>query len=112
MWQQAVSDYEAVKAEERKACNDASRIRELILAILKIRKTIAEDSEKLRAFEQSLIEVANKLSRLDNEEGGPANMALKKCIDALEKLPKSPVSGQIYSVSEMLDAIGGPLGNC
>lgn len=90
LWQQAVSDYEAVKAEERKACNDASRIRELILAILKIRKTIAEDSEKLRAFEQSLIEVANKLSRLDNEEGGPANMALKKCIDALEKLPKKP----------------------
>ncbi|CEH38240.1 DNA helicase related protein (fragment) [Xanthomonas citri pv. citri] len=90
LWQQAVSDYEAVKAEERKACNDASRIRELILAILKIRKTVAEDSEKLRAFEQSLIEVANKLSRLDNEEGGPANMALKKCIDALEKLPKKP----------------------
>ncbi|MGQ5250881.1 DNA helicase, partial [Xanthomonas arboricola pv. corylina] len=90
LWQQAVSDYEAVKAEERKACNDASRIRELILAILKIRKTIAEDSEKLRAFEQSLIEVANKLSRLDNEEGGPANMALKKCVDALEKLPKKP----------------------
>ncbi|MEQ7770952.1 AAA domain-containing protein [Xanthomonas hortorum] len=90
LWQQAVSDYEAVKVEERKACNDASRIRELILAILKIRKTIAEDSEKLRAFEQSLIEVANKLSRLDNEEGGPANMALKKCIDAFEKLPKKP----------------------
>ncbi|WP_234712144.1 DEAD/DEAH box helicase [Xanthomonas citri] len=90
LWQQAVSDYEAVKAEERKACNDASRIRELILAILKTRKTIAEESEKLRVFEQSLIEVANKLSRLDNEEGGPANMALKKCIDALEKLPKKP----------------------
>ncbi|MFB8920492.1 DEAD/DEAH box helicase, partial [Xanthomonas arboricola] len=90
LWQQAVSDYEAVKAEERKACNDASRIRELILAILEIRKTIAEDSEKLRAFEQSLMEVANKLSRLDNEEGGPANMALKRCIDALEKLPKKP----------------------
>ncbi|MCL1528805.1 DEAD/DEAH box helicase [Xanthomonas nasturtii] len=90
LWQQAVSDYEAVKAEERKACNDASRIRELILAILKIRKTIAEESEKLRVLEQSLIEVANKLSRLDNEEGGPANMALKNCIDALEKLPKKP----------------------
>ncbi|WP_254813394.1 DEAD/DEAH box helicase [Xanthomonas campestris] len=39
---------------------------------------------------EPLIEVANKLSRLDNEEGGPANMALKKCIDALEKLPKKP----------------------
>ncbi|WP_202801089.1 hypothetical protein [Cupriavidus basilensis] len=33
LWQQAVSDYEAVKAEARKACTDAGCIRELVQAI-------------------------------------------------------------------------------
>jgi len=42
LWQQAVSEYEAVKAEARNACSDANRIRELIQAICQTRGTIAD----------------------------------------------------------------------
>jgi hypothetical protein len=80
LWQQAVSDYEAVKAEERGACADASRIRELIQAICQTRKTITDKSEALRAFEQKLVDVAEQLTLLDGEES-QANMALKHYLD-------------------------------
>ena len=83
LWQQAVSDYEAVKAEARKACSDANRIREVIQAICQTRATIADKSKSLRALEQQLTDVVNQLSRLDAEESRPANMALKQCLDAL-----------------------------
>ncbi|MBU9132956.1 ATP-binding protein [Burkholderia multivorans] len=83
LWQQAVSDYEVVKAEARKVCADASRIRELIPAILQARKTIADNSKTLHALEQKQTDVVNQLSRLDADEGRPANLALKQCLDAL-----------------------------
>ncbi|KTT65635.1 DNA helicase [Pseudomonas oryzihabitans] len=83
LWQQAVSDYEAIKAEARKACADANRIRDLIPAICKARETIASNSKTLRALEQKLTDAVNQLSRLDAEESRPANTALKECLDAL-----------------------------
>ncbi|MFM0297728.1 MULTISPECIES: hypothetical protein [Paraburkholderia] len=83
LWQQAVSDCEAVKAEAHKACSDANRIRELIQAICQTRRTIADKSKALRALEQELTDAVNQLSRLDAEESRPANTALKQCLDAL-----------------------------
>jgi len=85
LWQQAVSDYEAVKTEARKACGDASRIRELIQAICEARKRIADKSEALRILEQRLVDAVTELSRLDSEESHPANAVLKHCLDVLKK---------------------------
>ncbi|PJL68665.1 DNA helicase [Stenotrophomonas maltophilia] len=83
LWQQAVSDYEAVKVGVRKACADASRIRELTQAICQIRKTVADNSKALLALDQKLVDAIHQLSRLDAEESRPANTALKQCLDAL-----------------------------
>lgn len=88
LWQQAVSDYEAVKAEERKACQEASRIRELIQAIHQGRKIIADHTQALSPLERSLADVASQLLRLDAEESGPANTALARCLTALEQHQK------------------------
>ncbi len=85
LWQCAVSRYEAVKAEARKACAHASRIRELIQAICYTRKTIADKSEALRTLEQKLADAVTQLSRLDAEESRLANAALKQCLDALRQ---------------------------
>lgn len=84
LWQRAVSDYEAVKAEERKACADASRIRKLIQEICQTRKTIADISETLCTLEQKLADAVAQLAHLDAKESRPANLALKQCLDALK----------------------------
>lgn len=85
LWRQAVSDYEAVKTEARKACADASRIRELIQSICKTRKTIADRSETLGTLEQKLADAIAQLAHLDAKESRPANLALKQCLDALKQ---------------------------
>lgn len=85
MWQQAVSDYEAAKAGADKACADASRIQELIKAICQTRAIIANKAEALCTLEQRLADAVTKLSHLDAEESGPANAALKRCLDALRQ---------------------------
>jgi hypothetical protein len=85
LWQQAVSDYEAVKAEARKACANASRIRELIQVICQTRKTIADKSETLCTLEQKLTDARAQLAHLDAKESRPANFALKQCLDALKQ---------------------------
>lgn len=85
LWQQAVSDYEAVKAQARKTCADASRIRELIQAICQIRKTVADSSKTLLALDQKLVDAIHQLSQLDANESRPANTALKQCLDALAR---------------------------
>lgn len=85
LWQQAVADYEAIKAEERKVCGHVIRIRELIQSICRARKKIGDKSETLAACEQELADVVAKLAHLDAEESGPANLALKQCLDALKQ---------------------------
>jgi hypothetical protein len=85
LWQQAISDYEVVKAEARKACADASRIRELFQAICQTRKMIADGSETCRTLEQQLTNALAQLAQLDADESGPANMALKQCLGALKQ---------------------------
>lgn len=85
LWRQAVSNYEAVKTEARKACADASRIRELIQSVCKTRKTIADRSETLGTLEQKLADAIAQLAHLDAKESRPANLALKQCLDALKQ---------------------------
>lgn len=85
LWQQAVSDYEAVKAEERKACADASRVRKLIQEICQTRKMIADTSETLCTLEQKLADAVAQLAHLDAKESRPANLAFKQCLDALKR---------------------------
>ncbi|WP_219953229.1 DEAD/DEAH box helicase [Dickeya zeae] len=85
LWQQAVADYEAVKAEERKVCVDAIRIRELIQSICQTRKKIGDKSETLGTLEQKLADAVAQLAHLDAEESRPANLALKQCLDALKQ---------------------------
>lgn len=85
LWRQAVSDYEAAKAASRKACADATRMRELIQSIYQIRKKIADQSDTLAALEQKLAEAVAQLAHLDAEEGRPANLALRQCLDTLKQ---------------------------
>lgn len=85
LWRQAVTDYEAIKTEARKVCADAIRIRELIQSICQTRKKIADKSEALDALEQKLADTVAQLAYLDTEEGRPANLALKQCLDELKQ---------------------------
>lgn len=85
LWQQAVSDYEAVKKEEHQARADACRIRKLIRGINQARKEFADKSETLRTLEQKLADAVAQLAHLDDNESRPANLALKQCIDALKQ---------------------------
>lgn len=85
LWRQAVSDYEAVKTEARKACAEAIRIRELIQSICQTRKKIADRSETLGTLEQKLADAVAQLAHMDANESRPANLALKQCLDALKQ---------------------------
>jgi hypothetical protein len=85
LWREAVSDYTAVKAEERKVREDASNIRRLIHAICETRKLIHARSKTLRTLAQKLADTAAKLAHLDTKEGRPANLELKRCMDALKQ---------------------------
>jgi len=84
LWQQAVSDYETAKAEARKACAEAVRIRGLIGEICQVRRTLADESEAMRTFEQKRADVVTRLSRLDAEESPPAQNAFKRSLDELK----------------------------
>lgn len=85
LWQQAIADYESAKTEVRRTCAAANRIRELIQAICKTRKQVAEQSEALRTLESKMADAVNQLSRLDAEEYRPASMALKQCLYELDE---------------------------
>lgn len=85
LWQQEVSEYEAVKAEARKVCADASRIRALIQAICQTRKTIADGTATLCTLEQKLADAIAQLTHLDAKESRPASTALKQCLDAFKQ---------------------------
>lgn len=85
LWQQAVVDYAAVKAQEREACAAASRIRQSIETVWRTRKTLADKVGALRLHEQALAEAVARLARLDAEEGRPAGAALTHSVDALKQ---------------------------
>jgi hypothetical protein len=85
LWQHAIADYKAAKAEGLKARAVADHIRKLIQALCETRKQVADQSEALRALEKKLTDAVDQLSRLDAEESRPASMALKHCLDALEE---------------------------
>ncbi|WP_025136145.1 DEAD/DEAH box helicase [Achromobacter sp. DH1f] len=82
-WQQAVSDYKAAKVGAQNASADASRIRELIQSIAQARKSISDNSEAIQTLEHQQTDVVDQLSRLDADESRPANIALRRCLDAL-----------------------------
>jgi len=83
LWQQAVAEYQAAKAQVRTACADAYRIRALIQALLSARKKIAEATIAAQALEQQLARTMEQQARLDTEEGLPANAAFKYTLEAL-----------------------------
>lgn len=85
LWQQAIADYKAAKAEVLKVRAVAAHIRKLIQALCETRKLVADQSEALSALEKKLTDAVDQLSRLDAEESHPASMALKHCLDALEE---------------------------
>jgi hypothetical protein len=85
LWQQAVSDYKAVKKEEHKACADASRIRELLETIFQTRTKIVDKSDALRILEQNLADAVARLEHLDAQEGRAANTDLKQCLGAFKQ---------------------------
>ena len=84
LWQQAVAEYAAIRAQEREACAAASRIRASIQSICQTRKALADEADALRAREQELASAVARLARLDAEEGGPAGAALTRSLDALK----------------------------
>jgi hypothetical protein len=83
LWQQAVAEYEAAKAQVRAASANACRIRALIQALQSTRKKIAEATAAVQVLEQHLARSDEHLARLDAEEGRPANAALKHALEAL-----------------------------
>ena len=83
LWQQAVAEYEAAKAQVRAASADACRIRALIQALQSTRRKIAEATATVQALEQHLARTAEQLASLDAEEGRPANAALKHALEEL-----------------------------
>ena len=83
LWQQAVAEYEAAKAQVRTACADAYRIRALIQTLETTRKKIAEATTTVQGLEQHLAHTAEQQARLDAEEGRPANAAFKHALEAL-----------------------------
>lgn len=85
LWQQAVAEYEAAKAQVRAASADACRIRALIQSLQSTRKKIAEATATVQALEQRLAHTAEQLARLDAVEGRPANAAFKHALEALAR---------------------------
>ncbi|MCS7550506.1 AAA domain-containing protein [Pseudomonas aeruginosa] len=83
LWQQAVAEYQAAKAQVRTVCADAHRIRALIQTLLTARKKIAEATATVQALEQNLAHTAEQQARLDTEEGRPANAAFKHALETL-----------------------------
>ncbi|MDA8449179.1 AAA domain-containing protein [Acidovorax sp. GBBC 3332] len=85
LWQQAVAEYHAAKAQERAACADAKRIGTLLRSLQAIREKTAEAESSLQALEQLLESTTKSQARLDAEEGATANVAFKNARDALTK---------------------------
>jgi hypothetical protein len=85
LWRQAVSDYAAVKEQEREARAAAGRIRESIRAICRARTAIADKSEALGALERKLADTVAQLAHLDANETAPASLALKGCLASLKQ---------------------------
>lgn len=83
LWQQAVAEYEAAKAQVRAACTDASRIRALIQTLQTTRQKIAKASITVQTLEGRLADTVQQQARLDAEEGRPANAAFKHALQAL-----------------------------
>jgi len=83
LWQQAVAEYGAAKAQVRSACADASRIRGLVQTLETTRKKVAETSASVQALEDRLARATVQQARLDAEEGRPANAAFKHALEAL-----------------------------
>ncbi len=84
LWQQAIADYEAAKADVKKRSASVCRIREILAVLYDVRKQIAEQSDALCLLEKKLVDVCDQLSRLDAEEHRPAIMAFQKCLYALK----------------------------
>jgi len=93
LWQQAVAEYQAAKAQVRTACADADRIRTLIQTLLTVRKKIAEATATLQTLEQNLAHTEEQQARLDAEEGRPANAAFKHALAALAQHQASTPPG-------------------
>lgn len=83
LWQQAVAEYEAAKAQVRVACADAYRIRALVQTLETTRKKITETAATVQVLEQRLVHTAEQQARLDAEEGRPANAVFKHALEAL-----------------------------
>lgn len=85
LWQQAVADYDAAKAQARAACADANRLRGLLQPLQDIRKKVAEAVTSVQALERQLANTAEQLARLDAEEGRLSNAAFRDALDALRQ---------------------------
>lgn len=100
LWQQAVAEYEAAKAQVRAASADASRIRALVQALQTTRQRIAEAVPALRVLEQRLAHTSEQQARLDADEGRPANTAFKRALEvfAQHQASKPGFWANLYSL--------------
>lgn len=85
LWQQAVAEYAAAKAQVGTVCADAYRIRALIQAVETARTKIAETTAAVQALGQRLAHTTEQQTRLDTDEAGPANAAFKQALEALSQ---------------------------
>ncbi|MDC7701683.1 AAA domain-containing protein [Vogesella indigofera] len=85
LWKQAVTEYEAVKADADRVSADACRIRALIKTICEIRAKLAEQTQAVGTHEQALSATETQLAHLDATESRPAHAKLKQCLQVLEQ---------------------------
>ncbi|MCQ4143349.1 AAA domain-containing protein [Vogesella sp. AC12] len=85
LWRQAVSEYEAVKAEADRVSADARRIRALIKSISEIRAKLAEQTQAVGSYEQALSATETELAHLDAMESRSVHAELKQCLQVLEQ---------------------------
>lgn len=80
IWQQAVAEYLAAKESVRRACADASRIRELVESLVTARKRISEQRDILQSLTRDLTETSAAQQHLDADEGARVNLTFKNAL--------------------------------
>lgn len=84
IWKQAVSAYNAAKAQAEQLSADAQRINVHLQVLNDLRRHIAEQSRALKQVSQQISEADARIAQLDDVEFKPAQDALQQCLQELQ----------------------------
>lgn len=83
LWQRGVAEYEAAKAQVRALSSDASRIRTIIQTLESTRRSIAEETAKVKELVQRVNRTLEQLAALEAGDFQRTSAAFKKTLDAV-----------------------------